>query len=327
MLNRLKTTLKAGAAVLCAIVAALPVAQAQEYPTRPVHVIIGYAPGGPLDTVVRLMAPSLQKNLGQTIVVESKPGASGSLAANFVAKAAPDGYTLMVVPNATQTINPHVQQETPFNPLKDYTPISMLMEYTNVLIVNKDFAAKSVGELVEYAKKNPVKLSYGSAGIGSSGHLAAELLTKLTGAQMVHIPYKGNAPAVADLIGGNIAMLFDIVGSHSIPLISSNRVRALAVSSSQRNPMLPNVPTMVESGLKDFVATGWYALEGPPAMPAKIVARLNSAVHATLADAEFAKRMLEAGYNVSPSTPDALANRIKADYELWGSVASGLKLR
>ena len=233
-------------------------ALAQSYPSRPVRLLVGYAAGGPVDVGARMMAPALQKQLGQPVLIENRAGASGTLAGDLVAKATPDGYTLFFAASPTQTINPHVQKNMPFNPLKDYTPISLLVDYTNVLVVNKDFPAKTVSELVAYAKANPGKVSFGSAGVGGSNHLSGELLKKTTAADMLHVPYKGNAPAMADVIGGKITFMFDIVGT-ARNFITGERVRALAVTSTRRNRMLPNLPTMIEAGVPKFDVTGWYA--------------------------------------------------------------------
>ena len=298
--------------------------QAQTYPARPVRLLVGYAAGGPVDLGARMIAPGLQKQLGQPVLVENKPGASGTVAGDSVAKATPDGYLLFFAASPTLTINPHVQKTMPFNPLKDFTPLTMLVDYANALVVNKDVPVKTVAELVAYAKAHPDKVSFGSAGIGGSNHLSGEMLKKATGAPMLHVPYKGNAPAMADVMGGKITYMFDIV-STARSFISDGRVRALAVTSKIRNPMLPNVPTMIEAGVPGYEVTGWYALVGPPGLPQPVSTRLITASRAALADADMKKQLVDAGYDIVSSTPQVLQAKIKSDYDLWAKVSEGIK--
>jgi tripartite-type tricarboxylate transporter receptor subunit TctC len=299
-------------------------AQAQTFPSRPVRLMVGYAAGGPVDLGARMMAPGLQKQLGQPVLVENKPGASGTVAGDYVAKVAPDGYTLFFAASPTLTINPHVQKKMPFNVLTDFTPLTLLVDYANVLVVNKDVPAKTVAELVAYAKANPEKVSFGSAGIGGSNHLSAEMLKKATGAPMLHVPYKGNAPAMADVMGGKITYMFDIV-STARSFINDGRVRALAVTSKSRNHMLPNLPTMIEAGVPGYEVTGWYALVGPLQLPQAVSTRLITAARAALAEPDMKKQLVDAGYDVVSSTPQALQAKIKADYDLWARVSEGIK--
>ncbi len=300
-------------------------AQSQTYPTRPVRVIVGYAAGGPVDTAARRIAPYMQKDLGQPVVVENRPGAGGVVGSDFVAKAEPDGYVLVFTASPTQTMSPHLQKTMPFDPLKDYTPISGVVGFATLLVVGKDFPTTTVGQLVAYAKANPDKVSFGSAGIGASNHLSGELLKKMSGTSMLHVPYKGNAPALTDVIGGKITFMFNSVGD-SLGFVNGGQVRALAVSSKERSRALPGVPTMIESGMPGFDVTAWYALEGPPRLPAAIVNRLNIAVRASLADPVLSKQFFDLGYDVMPSSPDELAARVKADYDLWSGVAKGLNI-
>lgn len=299
--------------------------QAQTYPSRAVRMMVGYAPGGPVDTSARRVAPYLQKDLGQPVIVENRPGASGVVASDFVAKAEPDGHVLVFTASPTQTMSPHLQKNMPFDPLKDYTPISGVVAFATLLVVGKDFPASNVDQLVAYARANPDKVSFGSAGIGASNHFSGELLKNMSGTNMLHVPYKGNAPALTDLIGGKITFMFNSVGD-SLGFLKSGQVRALAVSSKDRSRALPNVPTMIEAGMPGFNVTAWYALEGPPRLPAAIVNRLNIAVRAALADPVLSKQFFDLGYDVMPSSPDELAARVKADYDLWGGVAKGLKI-
>lgn len=305
--------------------AAIHAQTAQSYPARAVRMIVGYAPGGPVDTAARRIAPHLQKELGQSVIVENRPGASGVVGSDFVAKAEPDGYVLVFTASPTQTMSPHLQKSMPFDPLKDYTPVSLVVGFATVLVVGKDFPAASVSQLIAYAKANPEKVSFGSAGIGASNHLAGELLKKLSGTEMLHVPYKGNAPALTDVIGGKLSFMFNSVGD-SLGFVGGGQLRALAVSSKERSRAMPAVPTMIEAGLPGFDVTAWYALEGPPKMPPAVVARLNTAVRNALANPGLARQFFDIGYDVMPSSPEELSARVKADYDLWGGVARGLKL-
>jgi tripartite-type tricarboxylate transporter receptor subunit TctC len=319
MLKRLFLAITA-AALAAASVGTL----AQGYPTRPVRFLVGYAPGGPVDSTARILAQALQKELGQPIVVENRPGASGAIAADLVAKSTPDGHTIYFAASPTLTITPHVQKSMPVDVLRELAPIVNIVDYTNVLLINKDFPARSVAELVAYAKANPGKVAFGSAGMGASNHLSGELLKRSTGTDMVHVPYKGNAPAMADVVGGKIVFMFDITGTAK-GFVDSGRARALAVTSRERNRSLPDVPTMIEAGVPGFEVTGWYALIGPVGLPREVVARLNAAVRAALADPALAKQLADLGYDVKPSSPDELAARIKREYELWREVSKDIR--
>ncbi len=301
---------------------ALP-ANAQTYPTRPITLIVGYAPGGPVDTAARIIQGPLQSRLGQTVVIENRGGASGLLAGTAVARATPDGYTLFFAASATQTMAPHVQKSMPYDPLKDYTPVGLVVNAPNVLLINKDVPVKNMTELIAYAKANPNKVSFGSAGPGAGNHLAGELLKKVTGAQMLHVPYKGNAPAMTDLMAGTITFMFDAV-STGASSVASKRVIPLAITAAKRHSLLPHVPTMAEAGIANLIVESFYAIEGPPSMPAAIVQRLNAALRDVLADPAVVRKLIDAGYDVMPSSPEELAAKVKSDYELWGRVAQGL---
>ena len=300
-------------------------AHAQTYPSKPIRLLVGYAAGGPVDNAVRRIVPSLSKELGQTIVVDNRGGAGGAIAADVVAKAEPDGYTLIFMASPTQVMTPHMTKSLPFDPVKDFTPITMTVGFATALLVNKDFPARNLAELVAYAKANPDKVSFGSAGIGSSNHLAVELLKKETGAQMLHVPYKGNALALTDVIGGQISFMFNSIGD-SIQHVQGGKVRALAVSSRQRNRAMPDVPAVAESGISNFDVTAWYALEGPPRMSRDVVTRLNTAVRKVMTDPAMTKQFSDIGYDVILSTPEELQRIIQADYERWKPVAGAIKM-
>jgi tripartite-type tricarboxylate transporter receptor subunit TctC len=298
-------------------------AQQAPMPTL-VKLVVGYTPGGPVDGAARLLAPALAQALGTQVIVENRPGAGGSMGGDVVAKAVPDGATLFFGASPTITINPNVQRKMPFDPMKDLTPIAPLVAYTNVLVVNKDLPVRSVAELLAYAKAHPQKVFYGSAGVGSSNHLSGALLEKMTGAPMAHVAYKGSAPALSDVMGGTLAMMFDIIAT-SRPFIESGKVRALAVTSRQRNRMLPEVPTMIESGVADFDVGGWFGLYGPARMDPALVARINAAAVKVLAGEAVAARLLDQGYEVWSGAPAVLDQKGQADRKLWATVSKGIE--
>ena len=291
--------------------------------TQPIKLIVGYAAGGPVDAAARLMAPVLSKELGQPVVVENRLGAGGAIGGDAVAKAKPDGLTMFFTASPTMTISPHVLKSMPFDPAKDLTAVAPLVSYTNVLVVNKDQPFKTVPELVAYAKANPGKVSYGSAGMGASNHLSGELFALRTGIQLNHIPYKGNAPAMTDVMGGQITMMFDII-STARNYITPGKVRALAVTSLDRNVSLPQVPSMREQGIADYDVSGWYGLYGPPKMSTVLVARFNEATRKIRASEELKKRLLEQGYDIWTGSPQVLADRAAKELALWGTVTQGM---
>lgn len=294
------------------------------FPNKPVTLLVGYAAGGPVDTAARIIQTALQKQLGQPVIIDNRGGASGMLAATAVRRAPADGYTLFFAASATQTMAPHVQKSTQYDPLKDYTPIGMAVNSPNVLLINKDVPVKSLAELIAYARANPGKVTFGSAGLGSGNHFAGELLKKISGAPMLHVPYKGNAPAMADVMAGNITFMIDAVSTGAVAA-SGKRVTPLAVTASARQPLLRDVPTAAEAGMPDLLVGSFYALEGPPNLPQDIVLRLNKALRDALAEPDVVRRLTEAGYEITPSSPEELAARVKADYDKWGRVAQGLK--
>ena len=294
-------------------------ALADTYPSRPLRLLVGYAPGGPVDTAARIYADYLGRVLKQPVIVDNRPGASGAIAAGMTANAKADGYTLYFVASPTMTMTPLVQKSVTFKPAQDFTYVGLITDYTNVLLINKDFPARNVEELVAYARKHPGEVSYGSAGVGASNHLSAELLAQMSGVKMLHVPYKGNAPAMADVMSGKVTFMFDITGT-AIGHINGGKVRALAVTSTTRNAALPTVPTLVESGLRQYDITGWYALIGPLGMPGEITDRLVKAQQAVGQDATFRERMSGVGYDLNVTGPAALQDRIRKELALWGDV-------
>lgn len=309
---------------LIATLLAIAVAPAFAQSGQPLRLIVGYAAGGPVDATARQFATYFGRELGQQVVVENKPGVAGALGADAVAKSSPAAPLLYFGASPTLTITPHVVKSLPLDPARDLAPIAPILAYANVLVANKDAPFKNVKELVAYARANPGKVTYGSAGMGASNHLSGELLALRTDTKLVHVPYKGNAPAMTDVIGGQITMMFDIT-STARNYISTGRVRALAVTSSNRNPSLPDVPSMRESGIADYDVGGWYGLFGPAKMPAELVERYNKAARAALANEELKQKLHEAGYELWTGTPQALGERQARELSLWGGVTKNIK--
>jgi len=313
--------LLAGAA--CAAAFAAPVQAQQDFPSKPLRFIVPYPPGGPLDTMARLLAEKARDTLGQPIVVENKAGAGGNIGADLAAKAAPDGYTLVMGAVATHAINPWLYANLPYDPVKDFAPITLVASVPNVLVVNKDFAEKNgiddLGTLIDYAKKNPGKLNYGSGGNGSAGHLAGELLKARAGIDALHIPYQGAAPAQLALLSGQSDLMFDNLAA-AAPLIRDGKVKALAVTTLQRSTILPDVPTVDESGVKGFDLGTWFGVFATGGSPAAAVDKLNQAYSAALRDPEVRKRLLTMGSEAEPMSPQAFAEMVAKEAEKYREI-------
>ncbi|CAG2133800.1 hypothetical protein LMG31506_01245 [Cupriavidus yeoncheonensis] len=295
------------------------------YPSRPVRLIVGYAAGGPVDSAARVYAQHLGTALGQPVVVDNRAGAGGAIAAALTAKASPDGYTLFFVGSPTLTMAPLVQKTATYKPLQDFTLVGLLNTYTNVLLVANDSPLHSVNDLVGYAKAHPEGLAFGSAGVGASNHLAAELLAQRSGVRFLHVPYKGNSPAVTDLIGGKIGFMFDVTGT-AIGYVQGGKLRALAVTSPVRNAALPGVPTVAESGIKGFDVSGWFGLIGPPGLPPAVVDRLVAANRELGSNAAFRQSLARAGYAPSISSPAQFTERLRQDLALWTDVITKARI-
>ncbi|WP_300709814.1 tripartite tricarboxylate transporter substrate binding protein [Limnohabitans sp.] len=288
-----------------------------------VKLIVGYAAGGPVDSAARVFAPVLSRELGQPVIVENRAGAGGAVAGNSVVKAAPNGLELFFAASPTMTISPHVLKAMTFDPLKDLAPLATILSYANVLVINQNQPFKTVPELVAYAKANPGKLAYGSAGMGASNHLSGELFARRAGVTMTHVPYKGNAPAMTDVMGGQIQMMFDIVGGAKT-YIDGGKVRALAVTSKERNPAFPQLPSMTELGIRDYDVGGWYGLYGPLGMGAEASQKITAATARALQDAELNKRWVDQGYVIWNNKPADLAERMRREHALWAEVTKGM---
>ena len=305
------------AALLAA--ACMGAVQAQGFPSKPVRLLVGLPPGGGADVVARVFASKLGENLGQQVVVENRAGAAGLLAADSAAKSAPDGHTLLFGGVSTNAIFASLYKKLPYDPVKDFVPISRIATFPLVLVVNKALPADTLAEFIAYARLNPGKMSYASAGSGSPLHLAMEMLKARAGIDVVHVPYKGGVQALGDLLSGEIQVVFDALPSQ-IENIRAGKVRALAITSRMRNAQLPEVPTMFEAGVADFEYLGWFAAFAPAGVPADVVARLNAGIVAVLNLAATRERLAELGVDAAPSTPEQLAAFQRAEIERWAKI-------
>jgi tripartite-type tricarboxylate transporter receptor subunit TctC len=299
---------------------------AQNYPNRPIKLIIPFPPGGATDIVGRAMAERLQIALGQPIIVENKAGASGNIGIGEATRAAPDGYTLVIGSPQTLTINHQIIKSTPFNPQKDLAPIVVIASVPNVLLVNNKLPVKNAKELIAFAKANPGKLSGGSSSIGGSPHLALESMKATYGLDIVHVPYKGSAPALQDLIGGQISMMFDNLPA-ALQLINGGQVRALGVTTLKRTASAPEIPTLDESGMKGFDSQGWFALLAPAGTPAPILDRINVEANRIISTPEFRERMTKVGADTVGGSIDEFRARIKSETERWGKVIEAANIK
>lgn len=301
-----------------------PLGAAAQTLTRPVRLIVPFAAGGGTDVVARLVATRMSSALQTPVVVENRAGAGGSIGANLVAKAPADGYTILMGTVSTQAINPVVQKSIPYNPSTDFAPISLLVRVPQIVVVNAKLPYQSLPELVAAMKTEPGKISFGSQGIGGIAHLMGEMLNSQAGVKSTHVPYKGASPAIQDLLGGNIEVLYDTLPA-LLPHIREGRLRALAVASPARLPQLPNVPTTAEAGMPNFVAQTWNALFAPARTPKNILALLSQAARDALHDPAVAQQMADMGATAVGSTPEELGRFSEAEIQRWAPIvrASG----
>ncbi|HUR87992.1 MAG TPA: tripartite tricarboxylate transporter substrate binding protein [Ramlibacter sp.] len=303
---------------------ALPSLGQSAWPNKPVRIVVTFPPGGAPDTLARVLADKWGQTLGQSFTVDNKPGAGGNIGADFVAKSAPDGATLVVGTVGTHAINASLYDKMPYNNIKDFTPVAFLASTPNLLVVNNNVPAKTVKELVELAKKKP--LSFGSSGSGTSIHLSGELFNTMAGVKMQHIPYKGRAQAIPDLLGGRIDMIFDNMPS-ALPLVKAGELRAIAVTSATRSPAAPNIPTIAESGLPGFEATSWFGLYAPAGLPRDVQMKINAETLRVTALPDVREKLATLGLDINAGTPEALANFTQAETAKWAKVVkeSGAK--
>jgi tripartite-type tricarboxylate transporter receptor subunit TctC len=289
------------------------------YPTRPVTLVVGFAPGGGSDITARTIAKQLTAYLGQNVVVENRAGAGGNIAAAYVAKVNPDGYTIFLGNVGALAVAPHLNSKLPYLPLRDFSPISMAVIFGNVLVVHPSVKATTLAEYLKEANSRPGGMPYGSAGVGSAGHLAGELFKLVAKANLVHVPYKGGGPAMQDLLGGQVPSVFASAPTAVGP-VKAGRIRALATTGAKRSASLPDVPTIAELGYPGYEATNWYAIVAPAKTQKEIIARLNRDIVRTLEERETRAHLLDHGEEPSPSTPEELGRYMEREYATWGKV-------
>ena len=299
-------------------------AYAQNYPAKSVRIIVPYAPGGSVDSVTRLVGQKFTKEFGQPFIVENRAGASGNIGTDSAAKAAPDGYTLLMSSSPPLAANIHLFKKLPFDPFKDFAPIMLIANQPNVLVLNPSVPAGSVKELIELAKSKPGKLTFGSSGVGASQHMAAELFMMMTGVNMKHVPYKGGGPAMVDLIGGHIDLMLETAPS-AIPFVHSGKVKALAVTTLQRSGRLPNVPTLDEAGLKGYEFRGWIGLVAPAGGPKEIIAKLHDQLQKDIAG-DLRKQLDEMGLDIAGGTPQQFADFIRKDSDMYAKLVKAANI-
>ena len=317
--------------VVALALSAFPVAGlAQAYPNRSVRLVVPFPAGGTTDILARAMAQKLTESLGQAFVVDNRPGAGGNIGADIVAKSTPDGYTLLMGTVGTHAINPGLYPKMPYDHVKDFAPVVLVAGVPNVLVVNPGVPVKTVAELVALARDKPGTINFASSGSGTSIHLSGELFKSLTGTQITHVPYRGSSPALTDLIGGQVQIMFDNLPS-AMPHIKGGKLRAIALTSSKRAPALPDVPTIAESGvasLASFDATSWFGVFAPAGTPRDVVLKINADANKALQSAEMKEKLLSQGAEAVGNTPEYFADYIKAETTKWAKVVrdSGAKV-
>ena len=313
--------------LLCSTAAILPgvaLAAQDAFPSKPIRFIVPYAPGGTTDLVARTVGARMAQTLGQPVVIDNRGGAGGNIGMDAVAKAAPDGYTVGMGAISTNALNPHIYKKVPFDPRKDFTAIGMLGMSTIVLEVGPTLPVKSVDELIAHARKNP-GLPYSTAGAGTSMHLAGVLFGQMSGIELTHVPYKGSAPLITDLIAGQVPVAFDNLPA-SLPHIKAGKLKALAVAGAQRSPALPDVPTLAEAGLAGYAVEPWFGVYGPAGIPAAVVQRLEKALQEALADPAVEDKLLAAGFTPRSSTAAEFEALTQREYQRLGQVAQRARM-
>jgi len=315
------------AATLALAVLAPQNVHAQTYPIKPLRLIVPYAPGGATDIISRAAALEMSKSLGQPVTVDNRPGAGGNLGSEMAARSAPDGYTMVMSASSLHGITPFLYTKLNYDPNKDLVPVIVLASFSNVLVVNPGVKANSVKELIALAKARPGKLTYASSGSGSTIHMSGEMFKHMLGLDITHIPYKGSGPAVTDLMGGQVDMMFDNIPS-AISHIRSGKLRALATTGAKRAASLPDLPTMAEAGVPGYESGAWFGLAVPAGTPKEIIARLNAEGQKATKAPEFIKRMSDLGYDIVGGPPEQMAAMIKDEIQRWGPIvkASGAKV-
>jgi tripartite-type tricarboxylate transporter receptor subunit TctC len=312
-------------AVLLAVLAQIAFAQSG-YPTRTITMVVGFAPGGGTDTVARIVAKKVGEAVGQTVIVENKAGAGGTVAVHQVAKSAPDGYTIVLANVGSLTVAPYLIAKLPYDPLRDLAPITMAVEFPNVLVVQPSMPAKTLAEFVQLAKASPGKIGYGSSGIGGIGHLAGALLGIVADIDIVHVPYKGGGPAMQDLLGGQIPAMIATPPT-ALPHVKAGKIRALATTGAARAALMPDVPTVAESGYPGYEATNWYAYLAPAGTPKDVLARLERELVQALHAPDVREQLDRQGMEAKPGTPEELTKTMERELATWGKVVKAAKIQ
>jgi tripartite-type tricarboxylate transporter receptor subunit TctC len=300
-------------------------AQAQGYPDHPIRFVVPYPPGGGTDVIARIVQGKLQAALGQNIVIDNKGGAGGSVGTDIVAKAAPDGYSVLFTLNS-HTVNPAIYAKLPFDTLKDFEPVGTVASLPQILVAHPQFPANNVAELIALAKAKPGTLAYASVGVGSPGHLAGELFKLRTGTQMTHVPYRGGGPAVTDVMGGQVPLLWVSIPA-AAQHVKSGKLKALGVSTLKRSAAFPDVPTLQEAGVPDFEVDSWYAMFVPAKTPKPVIDKLNRALNTTLQDPEIREKLLAQGSEAVGGTPEALGKTVDAELVKWAKLAKDASIK
>ena len=299
---------------------------AQGWPAKPIRILVPFAPGGPADLLPRLIGPKLTEAWGQPVVVENKPGAGGNIGMDLVAKSAPDGYTLVVGPNGNLVVNPHLYPNLPYDVFRDFTPVTLIATFSNLLVVHPDVAAKSVSELIALAKAKPGTLTYGSPGTGSQPHLGGEFLKLMAGIDIAHVPYNGTAPALRDLLGGQITFMFAQT-SAALPHVQAGKLRALGVASAKRAAQLPDLPTIAEGGLPGFEAVSWYALLAPAGTPKEVTSKLQAEVARILQMPDIREKLAAQGGEGVGNTPEQLSALLRGESARYADIVKRANIK
>ena len=323
---RRRTAMAVAALTAVAGLAVPLLAQAQAYPNKPIRLVVPFTPGGVTDTSDRVIAEQLGKRLGQNVVVDNKPGASGNIGTQMVAAAEPDGYTLLLAFDGTMVINPHVFDKVPFSTTRDFAPIGKIGDAVLILVAHPGFPGKKLQDVIAMSKSQSGGLSYGTSGTGGTPHIAGELLRQRTGANLVHVPYKGGGQAMTDVMGGSIPLVYTAVAG-AVQHVKAGKLHPVAVSSAQRVASLPEVPTFIESGVPDFEANSWVGLMAPAKTPKAVIDRLNTELNAVLADPAVRERLNGLGITPTPGTPEKFGAEIQRDLTRYGQVVKAANIK
>jgi len=310
----------------CLAAAFAPAAQAQTYPSKPIRIVVHFPPGGPTDLVARAVGQKLNEAWGQQVLVDNRPGAGGVVGVEMVVRSPADGYTILFATGGSMSIAPALIAKLPYNVFTDLTPVNLLVINPQMLVLHPSVPANNVRELVKLAKSKPGQINYASVGAGSPNHLGVEMLKFMTGIDMVHIPYKGTAPAVTDLIAGHVSLMFNSMPS-VLAQVQAGRLKGIAVGSAQRSPAAPNIPTVAESGVPGFEYVTWYGLFAPAGTPKEIVTKFNAEVVRILQDKDIAQRFQREGAEPAPGTPEQLAKFMRSEHEQWKKTIAAAKIR